>query len=159
MPESTRNEYLKFLAVGAHPAIVLNTLGWNAWDYAGFYDAPDAVGENRPIPGLAGRLAMAWELDEGDLLIPVDVWGGYFGDGSAHADERAGVRTNLRYLRNHLLLPPGTSNGARPVEFHRWDGDVETGDVQVKPPAAIAFESPVQATLVLRVTIPDGMLS
>lgn len=152
-------EFALFPAVGALPEISLETEGaWQAENYLELYAALDQVGENRPIPGVTGRLPIPREEDELVFGIPLIVYGLNGPDGvTPYVDARVGLRTNLRFLRTNLFRPPGTADGTRPFEFHELGGYVEGGDVEVAQ-GALGYVGPTAARLTVRVTVPAGLL-
>lgn len=156
---ASRVEYLSFDAVGAIPALALNLAGcWECVDYSQMYDSPPVVGENRPIPGVAGRLAQVHEEDERAVSLPMVFFGAANYAGTPYADERVGVRSNLAYFRTNIMRPG--SAATRAVTFHRLDGTTtETGSVVVIPPLQVAFSGPTLARAVLTFVIPAGVLS
>lgn len=156
---ATTTEYFRLPAHGGLAEVVFNTPAWNAWDYSGFFDGADWVGENRPIDGVSGRMAVLHDIDEKTIVIPIDVFGGADKDGTPYGNERIGMRTNLVYLQTNLLAIPATSDGTRPGEFHRMDGVVLTGDVQVNTRATVSFESGELARMAVKITIPAGRLT
>jgi hypothetical protein len=148
----TRDEYLSFDSTGGHPVVPLNTPAWECRDYRPLYDGTDTVGDNRPIPGSAGRLYVPDEFDEWNVSLNLVVYGDQDQDGGTHSDPRVGVRENLLYLRTHLLRP----RLLRPVTFHRLDGGTETGDVKVSPRAQVTSFGPSGARMVLKFVVVAG---
>lgn len=155
----TRAEYLSFDVVGAFPAVPMNTPAWDVVDYSSLYDGPPVVGDDRPIPGSPGRLAVAREVDELVVALPLVVYGDRSYDDLPYADARIGVRANLDYLRTNVVLPPGTSTGTRPVTFHRLDGTTRAGPAVVLSPLSVAVAGPTSVRAVLRLVIPAGSLA
>lgn len=152
-------EYALFPTVGALPAVSLELDGaWQAENYLELYAALEQIGEDRPVPGVTGRLAMPREEDELVFGIPLVVYGFKDPAGAAYADARVGLRSNLRYLRMNLFRPPGTTDGTRPFEFHELGGYVEEGDVIVAQ-GALGLVGPTCANLTVRVTVPAGLLT
>lgn len=152
----TRVECLTFDEVGAIPDIPLNTPAWECQSYAALTDAPPALGEDRHIPGLPGRLFMPREFDEGQVPLRIVVFGAADMEGTPYDDPREGVRANLRFLRANLLLP---QDALRAVTFERLDGGEETGNVVVVPPFQPVMLGPSNARIMLNLLIPDGMLT
>lgn len=155
----TRTEYLSFDAAGSYPAVPLNTPGWDCQDYSGLYGNPPTVGEDRIIPGTNGRLAVKRQLDELTVSLPMTIYGEANHEGTAYADARIGMRTNLLFLRTNLLQPITSGNGTRAVTFHLLDGTTDTGSVIVEGDMAVAFAAPTLARAVLRLVIPAGVLT
>lgn len=153
----TRAEYGTLDVVGAFPSIPLNTPAWDAESYFELYLPPEQVGEDRPIPGVTGRLAMPREWDEGIAGIPLVVYGTHDYQGVAYADARLGLRTNLRFLRDNVFKPPGTADGTRPFTFHELGGAAYTEDVIVQMGAASAKTS--FARLTVRLIVPAGVIA
>jgi len=152
-------EYLNFDAVGAFPSLALNLAGcWECTDYAQMYDGPPVVGENRPIPGATGRLAVQREEDEAVINLPMVFRGVANHLGVPYADARIGVRTNLRFFRTNILRPLA-AQATRPVTFHRLDTGTESGDVIVQSPMAMAFQTPAKARGVLVLIVPAAVLA
>lgn len=157
----TRPEYGLFPVVGAFPAIPLNTPAWDVESYAELLTFLELVGDDRIIPGKDGRLPVADEIDEAIVGLPFVIYGDHALDGTAYADARVGLRTNLRYLRTNLFRPPGTADGTRPFEFHDLDGvTVETADVKLRTGTwGYPGSGSVVARTTLRLIIPAGELA
>lgn len=152
----TRPEYGIFPVVGALPSIPLNTPAWDVESYAEWLIFLELIGEDRPIPGVDGRLPMPDEVDEGIVGLPFAIYGENDYEGTPYADARVGLRQNLRFLRTNLFRPPGTADGTRPFEFHDLDGvTVETADVKVRA-ATWAFPGPTLARVTIRLIVPAG---
>jgi hypothetical protein len=157
---ASRVQYLSFDAIDSIPALALNLDGcWECDDYSDMYDAPPVLGEDRHIPGVAGRLAVAREEDEAVKSLPMKFMGIKDHSGAAHTDPRIGLRVNLDYFRTNIVRPL-SGHTTRAVTFHLLDGSTtKTGNVIVEPPLQVAFQGPVLARGVLRIVIPAGMLA
>lgn len=153
----TRTEYLSFAAEGGASAVPLNTPAWECLSYAPLYDSPPVVGEDRPIPGSAGRLAIAREEDEMIVSLHLRFFGGYNHENVAQSDARIGLRTNLRYFRTALMR--ANHGTTRTATFHRLDGGTESADCVIIPPLDVEFVGPTLARAILRFTVPAGVFT
>lgn len=153
----TRTEYLSFAAEGGASAVPLNTPAWECVDYSQMYDSPPVLGDNRHIPGLTGRLAVAREEDERQISLPMAFFGAANHENATYADARIGLRTNLRYFRTALMR--AASGTTRAATFTRLDGGTETAEVQIIPPLQVAFQGPVLARAVLTIIVPAGVFA
>lgn len=152
----TQNEYLTFDAVASLHAVPTGTPGWKGLNYSPLYRTGPRVGGNRPIPGATGRLYVARELDELSVSLHIRVNGAKDREGNTHADPFLGVRTNLLYLRKHVLdyVPQ------RGITFHMRDGSSVTGAAVIE-----GWEDTVDPEsagdiilLAVRLTIAAGVL-
>lgn len=158
----TRGEYVVFDAVTSPslPEIPGNTPGWETIDYSALYDLAPVIGDDRPIPGVAGRLAVPREEDELVAALPMRFIGSHDWEGDPYEDARIGLRTNLRYFGENVVRPPGTTDGLRGITFHQLDGSTATAQVIVQSPLQVAFSpGSVLARAVLTLIIPAGSLT
>lgn len=153
----TRTEYLSFAAEGGASAVPLNTPAWECIDYSQMYDSPPVVGDNRPITGVTGRLAVPREEDESEIHLPMMFFGSANHENTPYGDARIGLRTNLRYFRTALMR--AASGTTRSATFHRLDGGTETAEVIVIPPLQVAFRGPILARAVLTIVVPAAVFS
>lgn len=152
----TQPEYLTFDAVGALHAVPTGTPAWKGLNYTPLYRMGPRVGGNRPIPGESGRLYVPREIDELQVSLHLRINGKKDREGNTHADPFLGVRTNLLYLRKHVLdyVPE------RGITFTMRDTSTATGDAVIED-----WEDTVDPAsagdiilLVVRLTIAAGVL-
>lgn len=152
-------EYGVLGAVGTFPSIPLNIVGaWDVESYAELYVPLEQVGDDRPVPGVTGRLAQPRELDEGIFGLPFVVYGENDLDGVPYADPRVGLRANLRFLRANVFTPPGTADGTRPFTFHELGGATYAGNVIVQAGAS-SPRGPILWRSTIRLIVPAGTLA
>lgn len=153
----TATEYLSFDAIGTLiPAVPLNTPGWAVVDYSPLYHAPPKVGEDRVIPGSAGRLAVAREFDELQVSLAMNIYGARDHENTAASTRPVGLRNNMDYLRTNVV----NTLTARAVTFHKQAGGTLTGSVYVEDLRyGQADASGALCPAILRLTIPTGSLT
>ena len=109
--------------------IHLTSPGWWVEDYGPVYAHVDMVGEDRQLPRGKTlpfpRYPTATVVSLGMLVFPqLD------GDGNAHTI--GGVRKNVEFLRDNLLIPPtNNTTGVRAATFRLHDGTTRASDVTV----------------------------
>jgi hypothetical protein len=158
----TATEYVLFPAVGALPAIATETPACYVEEdsYLPIYGfAPPQVGEDDPVPGIPGRFPQPREYDEGSFSLKLVIVGEYDDNGVAQPNALLGVRANLDHFRTNLLMPPGTADGTRPMEFHKLDGSVVGADVFVESAADPGPDSPTSVRWPIRIIVPAGILT
>lgn len=151
------SEYLEFDAASPYAAVSTVTAGWKALTHSPLYGVAPRVGENRSVGG-PGRLAVDHEFDEWPITLRLRFNGRFDKDGAPYSDRVEGVRTNVLYVRDNLLIP---SLSERDITFYRLDGEVETGAAVVKDWEAA--EDPASGGDIwlasLRFVIPAGVLT
>ena len=129
MPDIEQVEYVTFEAVDTLDAVPTSVRGaWRGLDYVMWNRLGPRVGDNRVIPGVAGRLAVAREIDELKFSQRMRIIGRNDVDGTPFADQFEGALANLDYWVDNVLsyLPE------RSVTYHRRDGSTKTGAVTVE---------------------------
>lgn len=109
------------------------------------------------IPYVHGRLSFPTYLDELRLVLPGVLWGHVDSDGGANANPRAGLNENYEELYAAVLAPVDDGDGTRPIEWHRGDGTVWSGLVQVTNFDVRAL-SPRSISYSLTLAFPAGRL-
>jgi hypothetical protein len=150
-------EWLEFDADSPLPMVPTATPGWRVLDYTPLRSRPPKLGGNRPVPGVAGRLAIPREWDELAVLLPIRIKGTHDWEGTAYDDRFEGVDANHEYLQENVI----DVLGSRAVTFHRRNGDElvgEANDFQLAVAVDPASEGDV-LTGVLSFKIPAGFLT
>lgn len=150
-------EYVTFAAVGALDAVDTWKVGaWEGLNYTNWYRTGPVLGQNRHVPGVAGRLVVEKEIDELTFTQQMRFKGRKDKDGAPHADLFVGVMANFRYFRKHVL----DYKSARSVTFHERDGTTTVGTVQVGDwDESVDPNSGGEVILLsFRVTVPAGSL-
>lgn len=151
-------EYVTFAAAGGLDEVSTWTPGdppaWKGLNYTPWYRMGPRVGDDRPIPGTPGRLAVAREIDELRFSQQMRFNGRHDRTGAVNADPFVGVMASFLYFRKHVLdyLSP------RSVTLHRRSGATSTGTAIID-----GWEETVQSggqviLLTFQVTIPAGSL-
>lgn len=150
------NGELTFNATGALPAIdLLNGFAWCATDLSDLWKL-EVRGGDRTIPGLEGERAYPLLRHSVVMQFPMVIVGKRTRLGALNADERAGLATNLAYLRTNLELPLTTGDGTRPVTWIRDDGVTLLADAKVLPPLQHQILPGAVCRAVLTIKIPTG---
>lgn len=122
-PAVTSSEWLE---IGSS-SVPLNTPAWKVTDYTALRRRT-RVGENRVIPGMAGRLFVAREWDQQLVTLPMKITGRYDQEGTAYSDSFEGVDTNHQYLLDHVI----NVLGEQAVTFTDRQGQEWTGYAAVE---------------------------
>lgn len=154
-------EYVLFPAVGALPALATETPACTVeGGYLPIYGfTPPQIGEDDPVPGIPGRFPQPREHDEGVFSLRLVIEGQKNDNGVAYPNALVGVRANLDYIRSNLLMPPGTTDGTRPMEFHRLDGTTIGADVFVESGSEPGEIGPTAVRWPIRIIVPAGILT
>jgi hypothetical protein len=152
----TSSEWLSFDTVDSLPEVPLNTPAWKALDYTSLRRRV-RVGEDRVVPGAAGRLAVAREWDELTTTIPMRIKGFRDWEGTAYGDRFLGVDLNHQYLQDNVF----NVLDLRAVTFtdrheNEWTGSLF---VQQWEPLVDPASGGDVIVGVLTVVIPAGMLT
>jgi hypothetical protein len=152
----TSTEYLTFDAATPLPAVPLNTPAWKVTDYTSLRRRV-RVGEDRPIPGVAGRLHVPREWDALTVALPMKVNGRKDREGNLHADPFVGVEVNHQYLLTNVV----NVLDQRAVTFTRRTGSPLTGNVTVQDwePTADPNSAGDHLICFLTITIAAGWLA
>lgn len=150
-------EYVTFASVGALDAVdTFKDGAWKGLNYTMWYRTGRVLGENRHVPGVAGREEVEKELDELTFSQHMRFVGRKDKDGAPHADPFVGVMENLLYFREHVL----DYKDPRSTTLHKRAGTTSAGSVQIGD-----WEETVDPDsggdvilLTFQVTIPAGSL-
>lgn len=125
-------EWLTFEAQDGLDAVQSETPGappaWATLDYSRLYGLGSRLGTNRPIPGVAGRLAVPKEIDQLELTLMMRLNGLLDRTGARQADSFKGAATNLLYLRHHVL----DYKPVRAVTLHGRNGTDYPGELVIE---------------------------
>lgn len=114
-------------------------------------------GDDRVLPGVAGKSKRARVLDAYDVLLPMFVFGKKNQAGTAYADERLGLKANIAYLRTNLLTGATNTLTLTFSDASTVSGDCVANDLVV--PGAYDGLRGLVARCVLDLTILDGKLT
>lgn len=156
MPTLTLTEYLTFAAVGmTYDEVDTHTYGWKVVDYTSLRRRT-RVGEDRSIPGAAGRLYVPREWDEQTAVLTFKINGRYDKDGTPYSDTFEGVDLNHQYLLDNVI----NILDLRSVTFNVRDGSTWTGSVVVDnwEPSVDPTSGGDQIIAPLTLKIPAGWL-
>lgn len=155
MPSLVRLEYLTFEASSPAAEVDSHTYGWKVVDYTSLRRRT-RVGENRVIPGAAGRLFVPREWDEMTVVLTFKINGRRDVDGTLFDDRFEGVDVNHQYLLDNVV----NILGLRSVTFNVRDGSTWAGDVVVEDwePSVDPSSGGDQILAPLTLKIPAGWL-
>lgn len=144
----TADEYLE---LGIVP---LSTPAWATQDISSLLAGPPARGADLVIPGRPGQLPRPRVTDARTISIPLTVFGDYNWEGTAYADRRAGLMTNLEHLKLRLAPPLGTDQ--RQLTWHSPLGD-RVAKTLPESAIDITMLGTHTARAVITLTIPSGL--
>lgn len=133
---------------------------WVVIDPTVFLGEASYRGQDRIVPGTAGRTARTRVRDSWDVVAQMYVFGKKDKDGLAHADERLGVRDNVETLRS-TLLPPYAGDTTTIVHTFS-DASTRTGSCIVNELIVAGTHDGLighVANVVLDVTVLEGELT
>lgn len=154
-PLVNRTEYLEIKDRTNTNYIPLATPAWRVINLEVLYDGPAVRGENQIIPGVAGTSALPVMAHESTKTLELVIFGGYDNTGAAHTNARLGVRANLLYLVDNLVLP-GTSDTSRAAILHMLSGSTRTANVQIVGGLRAGKVGGGNARATLDIRIPAG---
>lgn len=113
------------------------------------------------VPRAHGRLPRRMWRDAFDLVLAVQVFGGFDMVGAPTSSEIQGLIDNLEFLDSNVGVIPGTTYSTRTCVLHLPDSSTWSGDVQVLEfawPDDIE-NAPAAVNAALTLFIPDGALT
>ena len=154
MPTPFRDEYIEF--VDGVDVLHCGTRAINCRDWSGLFAVGDSRGNNRIIPGTAGRRQRNHVRDELAVELTFQVNGAYDDDGAPQT-------TNLRgrclgFVDDVRTFLDGATGRQLEVRL-TTDVGSETGDVTFQAMSRIRFPVPWIADFEVLVTLPDGLLA
>lgn len=153
MPVITHAEYL---AINAVP---LATPAWVITDLTPLWEGAEVRGDDRLLPGVAGVKKYRRRATVTRKALPMLVFGQFDQDGNAYADPRAGLWTNIAYLRTNVVDPTNIGDGTREAVLHGPGGVTVSGDVHVISPLKLTILGTITMRAVLEISIPGGVLA
>lgn len=142
-------------------AVPLTVAGaWRVEDLTELLGAGPLRGEDRAVPGVAGRAARPRVRDSWDVLLALDVYGVNDVAGTPHANRRIGVRDNVEYLIDELCPPYPADSTTVVVTYSdasTRSASCVVNSVEVNPATFRYLAEPVRA--VVDLTVLPGRLS
>jgi hypothetical protein len=118
----------------------------------------DVRGKDRLVPGRVGVLPYRRRINVTTTNLNLIVSGHDAYDGAGRATAIAYLEANVAYLRDHLVVPPGTTTGVRSAVLTMPSGAVRSGPVHVlKMVLGNATAGWLPATLYL--SVPGGVFT
>ena len=112
--------------------VPLSTPAWEHLNIQSLYSGPSVRGENRVMPGAAGRRALPWRADETNRTITLAIFGDQRWDGVDNADAVAGLWANVAHLTANVIASPATPDGTRTAILKRTGHADLTATIQVR---------------------------
>lgn len=112
--------------------VPLSTPAWEHLDIHLLYSAPSVRGENRVMPGAAGRRALPWRPDETMRTLTLAIYGDKSWDGTTNADPVAGLWANIAHLQNFVVDNPLNAGSTRTATIKQHAGPDLTATIQVR---------------------------
>jgi hypothetical protein len=137
--------------------VPLSTPAWEHLNLQLLYSLASTRGENRVMPGAAGRRALPWRADETMRTLTMIVTGNHHWDGTANADPIAGLWANVAHLVTNVGGYPATPDGTRTAVIKRPGAPDRVATIQVR-----GFEvtedqySPAAVGLSIDIAVLDG---
>ena len=153
MPVITETEYLE---IGGVP---LATPAWVIVDLTPMWEGSEVRGRDRLLPGVAGVKARKRRATVTPKSLHMLIFGERDQDNGVYADPRAGLWTNIAYLRTNVVDPYSTGNGTRTAILHAPGAVTRTGAVHVISPLRLTKLGTITARAVLQLSIPGGALA
>lgn len=93
--------------------VPLSTPAWEHLDIHLLYSGPSTRGENRILPGAAGRRALPKRADETNRTLSLAIFGFERWDGEPYDDAVQGLWANIAHFTTTVIDTPLTPNGTR----------------------------------------------
>lgn len=112
--------------------VLMHCPAWNVIRLVPLWLTPSVRGgPNRPIPGIAGRVAYRRRIDETVHSLPMMVSGLRDRTGAINANPWAGLEANIAYLRANVVDPTNATDGTRAATLVMPSGATRTANIQV----------------------------
>lgn len=148
----TSDEYVEI------DGVPLATPAWTLGNLFVVWAGPATRGEDRVIPGAAGRLPKPRRVDSRPVSLELVIVGDFDWDGTPVTDFREGLWLNVQHLRENVTDPTGVGDGTRTMILHAPDGSTPSGQIHVE-----TFElgglGPNGLTATIDITIKAGALA
>jgi hypothetical protein len=127
--------------------VPLSTPAWEHQNIQTLYSGAAVRGENRVLPGAAGRRALPWRPDETMRTLTLAIFGDLSWDGTVNADPEAGLWANVAHIQTFIVNNPLNAGSTRTAVIKRPPGPDLVATIQVRgfeiddesySPAAIA---------------------
>jgi hypothetical protein len=127
--------------------VPLSTPAWEHQNIQTLYSGAGVRGENRVMPGAAGRRALPWRPDETMRTLTLAIFGDLSWDGPVNADAVAGLWANVAHLQTFIVDNPLNTDSTRTAVIKRPGASDLVAKIQVRgfeiddesySPAAIA---------------------
>lgn len=113
--------------------VPLSTPAWEHLDIQVLYSGPSVRGENRVMPGAAGRRPLPWRPDETMRTLTLAIYGDRSWDGTVNADPVAGLWANIAHLRAFVVDNPLNTTSTRTAVIKQVGGAADlTATIQVR---------------------------
>jgi hypothetical protein len=126
------DEFLRFEAQDGLNAVLSQGPGmipaWTTLDFTRLYGKGKRIGDNRPVPGVTGRIVVPKEFDQLELTLTMRVKGFFTHTGARADDPFVEAATTLLYLRQHVL----DYTPARSVTFGARTGTEYAGELVIE---------------------------
>lgn len=112
--------------------VPLSTPAWEHLNIGSLYSGATVRGENRILPGAAGRRALAWRSDETMRTLTLAIFGTYTWDGTLNADPVAGLWANVAHLMSFVVTNPLNDDSTRTAVIKRPGATDLSAIIQVR---------------------------
>jgi hypothetical protein len=112
--------------------VPLSTPAWEHLNIQTLYSGPETRGDNRVMPGAAGRRALPWRADQTMRTLTLAIFGGLRWDGAANPDAVAGLWANVAHFIANIVDTPNTPGCTRTAVIKRTGAADLTATIQVR---------------------------
>lgn len=142
----------RYLEIGSVPLSIEGA--WRILDYTPLLQGRPKRGDDRIVPGAAGRTGYDREYDEVTHRLRMDIFGWNDETGAAHPNKITGLEANVDYLNDNVV--DGLT--VKTATLHLPGGN-RTGSVYVEDLILGERKAPTWIRAALVVTIPAGRLT
>jgi len=112
--------------------VPLSTPAWEHLNIQALYGGAYVRGENRVLPGAAGRRALPWRPDETMRTLVLAIFGFQSWDGTVNTDAVAGLWANVAHLQNFVVDNPLNTDSTRTAVLKRPGASDRSATIQVR---------------------------
>lgn len=112
--------------------VPFSTPAWEHLNLHALYSSAETRGENRVMPGAAGRRGLPWRSDQTMRTLTLAIFGTYMWDGTLNADPVAGLWANIAHLQAFVVGNPLTADSTRQATIVRPGAPNQTCVIQVR---------------------------
>ena len=112
--------------------VPLSTPAWEHLNIQALYGGAYVRGENRVMPGAAGRRALPWRPDETMRTLTLAIFGARSWDGTTNVDPIAGLWANVAHLHNFIVDNPLNAGSTRTARIVRPGATDLVATIQVR---------------------------